>query len=331
MLTAIENLKETMKRDGHPDRFVNQYEFLHILMPDLYYMGARTEPGGEGLDGYGVLWTFPKGQMGAFPVHSGDHKVIKDICEWDKVLTKIPAAPDSPEYWGMLNGFAAMAKPGEQYVAACYVQGVFERFHALMGMEDAMIALYEEPEKAHELIDFITEAELDFAKNIMDHVPSVNAVFHHDDWGSGTNSFLSPAMFDEFFTPAYKKIYGYWRERGVELIVHHSDSYAANLVPSMIEMGIDIWQGAVPENNIPKLVEQYGGQITFMGEIQTLAIDLPNVTHEQIAAEVERACRKCKGPAFIPCLTAGLPISHFGDTYEQVSREIDRMSKELFS
>ena len=330
MLTSIENLKETMKRDGHPDRFVNQYEFLHLLMPDLYYMGALAEPGRDSRDGWGVLWTFPKGQMGAFPVHSGDHKVIKDICEWDKVLTQFPSAPDAPEYWGMLNGFAAMAKPGEQYVAACFVQGVFERFHALMGMEDAMIALYEEPEKAHELIDFITEAELDFAKNIMDHVPSVNAVFHHDDWGSGTNSFLSPAMFDEFITPAYKKIYGYWRERGVELVVHHSDSYAANLVPSMIEMGIDIWQGAVPENNIPKLVEQYAGQITFMGEIRTLAIDIPNVTHEQIAEEVERACRKCKGPSFIPCLTAGLPVSHFGDTYEQVSLEIQRMNKEMF-
>ena len=36
MLTAIENLKETMKRDGHPDRFMNQYEFLDLLMPDMY-------------------------------------------------------------------------------------------------------------------------------------------------------------------------------------------------------------------------------------------------------------------------------------------------------
>ena len=331
MLTGIENLKETMKRDGHPDRFVNQYEFLHLLLPDMYYMGGLNQPGGESHDAYGVLWRFQKGQMGQFPVHDEQHKVIKDICEWDKILTQIPQAPTAPEYWGMLNGFASQAVPGEQYVAACFVQGVFERLHALMGMEDAMIAMYEEPEKVHELIDFITEAELDFAKNIMDHVPSVNAIFHHDDWGSGTNSFLSPAMFDEFITPAYKKIYGYWRERGVELVVHHSDSYAANLVPAMIEMGVDIWQGAVPENDIPKLVEQYAGQITFMGEIRTLAIDIPNVTHEQIAAEVERACRKCKGPSFIPCLTAGLPISHFGNTYEQVSAEIDRMSKEMFS
>ena len=37
--------------------------------------------------------------------------------------------------------------------------------------------------------------------------------------------FLSPEMFREFFVPAYKKIYGFWKENGVELIVHHSDSY----------------------------------------------------------------------------------------------------------
>ena len=50
-------------------------------------------------------------------------------------------------------------------------------------------------------------------------------------------------MFREYYLDAYKKVYGYYKDHGVQLIVHHSDSYAANLVPSMIEMGIDIWQG----------------------------------------------------------------------------------------
>ena len=331
MLSAIENLKETMKRDGHPDRFVNQYEFLHILLPDLYYMGNRPrKPGSEGCDGYGVFWRFREGQMGPLPVHDAEHTLIQDICCWDEKLTRFPAAPEDPAYWAMLKDMAAKAVPGEQYATALYTQGIFERLHSLMGMEDAMIALYEEPEKVHELIDFLVAAELDFAKNIMDHVPGVRALLHHDDWGSNVNSFLSPAMFDEFITPAYKKIYGYWRERGVELIAHHSDSYAANLVPSMLEMGVDIWQGVFPENDIPKLVEQYGGRITFMGEIRTLAIDLPDVTDEEIAREVERACLKCKGPSFIPCLTAGLPISHFPGVYDKVSGEIRRMSRELF-
>ena len=332
MLTAIENLKETMKKDGHPDRFVKQYEFMHILVPDTYYMGDYPLPPnpGEGYDQYGVFWKLPAGQMGAFPVHDDEHKVIKDITEWDKILTHIPVAPPVPEYWGMVNGFASQAIPGEQYVTAFHSQGVFERFHALLGMDDAMIAMYEEPECVHDLIDFITEAELDFAKNIMDHVPTVKTLFHHDDWGSDVNSFLSPDMFDEFILPAYKKIYGYWKERGVELIIHHSDSFAANLVPEMIDMGIDIWQGVVPNNNIPELQEKYAGQITFMGEIETRYIDLPDVTDEQIAAEVERACRKCKGPGFIPCLTAGMNLSSFPGVYDKVNAEIDRMSKELF-
>ena len=134
MLTAIENLKETMKKDGHPDRFVKQYEFMHIVLPDTYYMGDYPLPPnpGEGYDQYGVFWKLPAGQMGAFPVHDEEHKVIKDITEWDKILTHIPVAPPVPEYWGMVNGFAAQAIPGEQYVTAFHSQGVFERFHALL-------------------------------------------------------------------------------------------------------------------------------------------------------------------------------------------------------
>ena len=330
MLTGIENLRETMKKDGHPDRFVNQYEFLNILVPDLYYMGDYPLKPGQGYDQYGVLWSFPEGQMGAFPVHDAQHKRIADITEWDKILTHKPVAPPVPEYWGMLNGIAAQSVPGEQYATAFHTQGVFERFHALLGMDDAMIDLYEEPEASHDLIDFITEVELDFAKNLMDNVPGIKALFHHDDWGSDVNSFLPPELFDEFITPAYKKIYAYWKKRGVELIVHHSDSYAANLVPSMIEMGIDIWQGVFPSNNIPELVEKYAGQITFMGEIETRFLDLPDWTPEKVAAEVERACRKCKGPSFIPCLTAGMSGSSHPGVYDAVSEEIRRMSRELF-
>lgn len=67
-----------------------------------------------------------------------------------------------------------------------------------------------------------------------------------------------------------------------------------------------------------------------MGEIESRLIDLPDVTDEQIKEEVDRACRKCKGNNFIPCLTAGVPLSSFPGVMEKVSAEIDVMSKELF-
>ena len=65
---------------------------------------------------------------------------------------------------------------------------------------------------------------------------------------------MSPDMFREFFLAPYKKIYKFWKDNGVELIVHHSDSFGATLVPDMIDMGIDIWQGVMTSNNAPELI-----------------------------------------------------------------------------
>ena len=82
---------------------------------------------------------------------------------------------------------------------------------------------------------------------------------------------MSPSMFEEFYFEGTKAIYDCYRENGVKLIVHHSDSYAATLVPDMIKMGIDIWQGAMTSNNIPELIEKYGKDITFMGGIDAVS------------------------------------------------------------
>ena len=65
-----------------------------------------------------------------------------------------------------------------------------------------------------------------------------------------------------------------------------------------------------------------------MGEIESRLIDLPDATDEQIREEVDRACRKCKGNNFIPCLTDR--CRSFPGVMEKGSAEIDRMSKELF-
>src|SRR5665647_1426574 len=107
---------------------------------------------------------------------------------------------------------------------------------------------YEEPEAMHELIDYITDYELEYANQVIKHIQP-DALFHHDDWGSQISSFISPEMFEEFILPAYKEVYKFYKDNGVEVVVHHSDSYGANLVPSMIEMGIDVWQGCISTNN----------------------------------------------------------------------------------
>lgn len=329
MLSIKENLLETLKKDGHPDRFVKGWEFVGVLFPAPYYMADYPlAPDTRGYDQYGVYWDWPVGQMGPFPVHDEEHRILKDICEWREIVKK-PYIPEDPGFWGMLNGMAAGARAQGKLVAALHPQGIFERLHALMGMEDCMCNFYEEPEEMEELINFLVEIEIDFAKVMIEKV-GIEAVLHHDDWGSGETTFMSKDMFDEFILPAYKKIYGFYKENGI-LIIHHNDGWAASLVPSMIEMGIDIWQGVLRTNDIPALLDKYEGQITFMGGIRSAEVDLPDSDPAKIEAEVEELCAMISGKrSFIPALTAGVPASSFPGNMDLADAAVEKMNEKYF-
>jgi uroporphyrinogen-III decarboxylase len=329
MLTKKQNFLETI-RGGKPDRFVNQYEFLNICFAGDPITGAfpMAMPGQEAKIAWGVTYRWQEGQPGGFPVHDAEHKVLKDITKWKDVVhppkTDYPAAAWEP-------AIAAMEKVDreEGYATLFVAPGIFEECHSLMGIDDALAALYEEPEHMKELIKVITDYEMNLAAELCKYLKP-QAIFHHDDWGSHRSSFMSPEMFDEFYLPSYKQIYGYYKSHGVEIICHHSDSYAANLVPEMIEMGIDVFQGCVTTNNVPELVKKYGGKISFMGDLDNGVLDKADWTPELVRSEVERACRTNGKHYFIPNLTQGLPMSTFPGVYEEVTKEIDRMSKEMF-
>ncbi|GAB6909339.1 Uroporphyrinogen-III decarboxylase [Desulfosarcina cetonica] len=325
MLTKRENLMETIK-GGNPDRFVNQYEFLEIIMEAP--LRKRPQKGHTIVNEWGVTFQWPEDQIGAFPVHDAEHIVLKDITKW-RDYVKAPAIETSLERWEAAIKHAESVDRKEQFVSVFFASGTFEMTHHLMGMEAAMMNLYEEPECMHELIDYLVDYEIEYAKQAIRYLKP-DALFHHDDWGGQIASFLSPAMFNEFYLEPYKRAYGFWKDNGVELIVHHSDSYAANLVPAMIEMGIDIWQGVMTTNNTPDLIKQYGGQISFMGEIDSGPLDHQNWDAAEIAKHVERACQTCGKHYFIPCLTQGLNFSSFPGVYEATSKAIDEMSKKMF-
>ena len=336
MLTKRQNLLETI-RGGNPDRLVNQYEafectdalYKMIMGDPISAQGKHPMPGGQPEKNmWGVTFAWPENVPGAFPMHDEEHKVVKDIKKWREVV-KMPKTDFPPEAWEPYVKEVEKIDRNEVFATMFVAPGAFEMCHHLMGMDDCLINFYEEPEEMHALIDYITEFELKYAAEIVKYFKP-DCIFHHDDWGSSKNSFLSPAMFEEFIVPAYKKIYGFYKENGVELIVHHSDSYAANLVPYMIEMGIDIWQGCISENNIPELIKKYGGKISFMGGIDNSLIDKEDWSQEEIRNLVRKTVEECGKHYFIPCITQGGPGSVYPGVYEAISEEIDKLSKEIF-
>ena len=329
MLSPRQNLLETI-HGGHPDRFVNQYEFIRFVMGTPFSLRNPNPRMGElnVVNAWGVTKSFPVGTPGAFPVHTPDKIVIKDIECWQDYL-KVPNVVYDAEEWEPFIKQAEEIDRSQYFVSPFVAPGIFEQCHYLLEIQNCLMAFYTNPDEMHELIDCLTEWELQYAAEICKYIKP-DCLFHHDDWGSQQSTFISPDMFREFYKPAYEKVYGYYKAHGVELIVHHSDSYAATLVPDMIDMGIDIWQGVMTSNNIPELIKKYGGKISFMGGIDSATVDYPGWSEEDVRREVRRACDECGKLYFIPNASQGLPMSTFPGVYDALTREIDLYSKEVF-
>ena len=112
---------------------------------------------------------------------------------------------------------------------------------------------------------------------------------------------------------------------------HYEMVYAAPLIPLFIEMGVDIWQGALSTNNLPELIRQYGGQISFHGGMDNSIYDVEDWSRKKIRDGLRDLIDATGVNYIIPALTAGGPVSSYDGVYDTLSEEIDALSAELFS
>lgn len=329
MLTKKQNLIETIT-GGNPDRYVNQFEAFAPLRGTAYSLhNPRPKRGEENIvNAWGVTCSWKENTPGVFPVHTQDKIVVKDIEHW-KDYVKAPNVVYDAKEWEPFIEQREAVDTNEQFSMLTITPGVFEQCHYLCEIQNTLMYFYTNPDELKELIEYITEWEMAYAAEICKYLKP-EALLHHDDWGSQISSFVSPDMFKEFIKPAFMQIYGYYKSHGVKLILHHSDSYAENLVPDMIDMGIDIWQGVITTNDIPKLIKDYGGKISFMGAIDNGKYDREDWTEESVGKVVREALDLGGKHYFIPCGTGGGPGSTYPGSYDCASMWIDRYSKEDF-
>ena len=328
MLTKRQNLLETI-HGGNPDRFVKQFEAFAIVA-NRPTNGGRPALGGKPeIDEWGVWSQWFEGQPGSFPLHDDEHLLIKDIEHWQDYVTPpdLKAFPEAA--WEPFIAAAEAVDRNEQFCTFFHAPGILERCNNMCRLEEVMINLYEYPDEMHDLIECITEFELTLAEMVCERIHP-DALFHHDDWGSQISTFMAPDMFEEFILEPGKRVYDYYHEHGVEVIAHHSDSYAATLVPFMIEMGINVWQGAITTNNIPEIIKEYGPQLTIMGGIDSGIVDREDWTPEKIEEVVREQCTTCGKLYFIPNATRGLSGSIYPGVYDCIDEKIDMMSAEMF-
>ena len=328
-MTPAQILRETIKKDGKPERQLKQYEAMGFVYgtPVSKFLDIGLKKGGTAVDKFGVTFIYPEDAPGRMPHITAENKALKDITKWKETVHAPDIAGNCQTGWEESLAKGEEIRKEGKLVSVVMGTGIFEQLHFLMGFEDTLTNLYEHPREMHRLIDYILRYRMSYAKTVIDNLHP-DLILSHDDWGAKDALFMKEDMWREFFKEPYRKFYGYIRSQGV-IAAHHADSYCAPIVDDMAEIGIQIWQGVLPENNIPRLLAHLDGKLTLMGGVGA-SIDRADAAEEEIRRYMKEVLwADCPMGHFIPCITYGLP----GTVYKQVDPiiddEIDRYNRVL--
>lgn len=157
------------------------------------------------------------------------------------------------------------------------------------GFEDWMITFASEPHYVTALYRKLTDAWLENLEALHGAVGDrVQVLQFADDFGTQAAPFLSVSSFRELVMPAYKRGLDWIHQRTNWKVLLHSDGAIFPLLPSLVEMGVDILnpvQTTAAGMDPRRLKAQFGDRLAFWGGSCDCQHTLVRGTPAQVAAE----------------------------------------------
>jgi hypothetical protein len=309
MRTLRENAMAIYER-RQPDFYGDLMDAVELLPDPVMMRDHCPQDGLEHRDSWGTVYVFKPGAPGAHPRVTPENAVIKDITRWREQLV-VP--PYEGLDWSAAKAAEQKVDRREKFVCIMFGGGLFERSHHLMGMETALCNYLEYPDEMAELLRAIADFKIGYIREMAKQVhPDI--IFYHDDWGSKQNVFLPPRVWREIIKPLQREIADAIHESGM-IYMHHADCICQPIVTDMVELGIDIWQGVIAQNDIVEIQRVTEGKLAMVGGIDGPKVDIAGITEEEIRAEVRRAIDTyCPAGRFFPSIPNGICFRKWNDS-----------------
>ena len=246
-------------------------------------------------DGFGVKWERPK-SFGGAAVPAPNNFVLKDISDWKDVQF-----PDLDAYdW---EGEASMWKDLDR---SCEIldygsgNGHFERLAALMGFENALMAMAEDPDEVEDFFKKLTEFKIEVVRKAKKYF-NPDTFTLYDDTATQRSPFMSPDTYRELIMPYHKLVFDACKEEGIRPSLHCC-GYAQPLVECFIEEGALSWTSVQPCNDIAAILKKYGDKICITGGYDTNGSAGVTEDPAVMKAEIQRCFDQYgKYPGYIFC------------------------------
>jgi len=151
----------------------------------------------------------------------------------------------------------------DSFVLAGELARPFERMQFIRGTEELFVdlalgnlAMYAFLERVHDFYKRLLTVWAD---------TDVDALFFMDDWGSQKSLLIDPALWVKVIKPMYRDYSDIAHAKGKKLFFH-SDGYTLDIIPHLIDVGVDAANLQIFCIGLEKL-EQFKGKITFWGEV----------------------------------------------------------------
>jgi uroporphyrinogen decarboxylase len=183
--------------------------------------------------------------------------------------------------------------------AAVWGIGLYETVWTLRGFENALADAAGDEGFYAALVERVAgfvESLLDVALEL-----PVDYVSFGDDLGDQQTVTIGPERWRRYFKPHWARFCGKAHAAGKKVFLHSCGS-VAEIIPDLIEVGIDILDPVQPEPHGMdpyRLKTLYGDRITFHGGVGSQTT-IPFGTPESIRAEIRRLCHEMgRGGGFI--------------------------------
>jgi len=201
-----------------------------------------------------------------------------------------PDAPISPattigygSYEGLADRVKALRDQSDKYFLVRIYGSHFEKAYFSRSIENFLADMAGEPEFARKLLTTIIDKNLVMLENFL-AIAEIDGVLLGSDWGSQRGLLMAPDCWEEMIRPGEQREYDLIHSYGKDVWVH-SCGNIVDIIPSLVEMGLDVLNPIQPEAmDVRRLKAEHGDRLTFWGGLSTQQT-LPFGTPADVKAE----------------------------------------------